>query len=559
MFHTSFFKALTPARNPFLVLAATVGFVGLSEGVLTEDLSLTQEASAQQGPPRGERGEGRDGGRGERGGEGRRGEGRGGEGRGGRGGGRRGGWGGGPGMQQIREQLEPDFMRRDIPIFVTQLQLDDTQEIILETIFEDYELDYEGRSDEVQDSMRTLGREMFQQMMPGNMQDRMGQAWREIREELSQRAAEQGGEISDAERRDFIRARMEQVQMEIESERAEQGLTQQGNPAASALFELFRGWMVEKAQMRDRFINDFKAQLSEDQLAMWPAFNRFLVREKSLPRARLSGENANLFLIIDEEGMSPESMARIEPMFDEYELALHEALTSRDGYLETSAPKLYEALEDQDVDRAKQIVERQVSYRKSVRDVNERYIEMFAAELADGDPAASAALKQSMMQEAYEEVYGPTRVTRAFEAAARMELDDDVMAAVLDLQVAYLSELAAQNDRILVVLRKEEPKRQLAEVDRINGFLQGNFMMGGRWSNDDPVRDAYEKRGELDSVYYERLSAVLTPEQLEELPGRRGRRGEWGGDRGERGERGGRGDREGRGGRGGRDRGDRDA
>ncbi|MED6306370.1 MAG: hypothetical protein VX563_00075, partial [Planctomycetota bacterium] len=105
-------------------------------------------------------------------------------------------------------------------------------------------------------------------------------------------------------------------------------------------------------------------------------------------------------------------------------------------------------------------------------------------------------------------------------------------------------------------------KRQLAEVDRINGFLQGNFMMGGRWSNDDPVRDAYEKRGELDSVYYERLSAVLTPEQLEELPGRRGRRGEWGGDRGERGERGergGRGDREGRGGRGGRDRGDRDA
>ncbi|MEC7352256.1 MAG: hypothetical protein VYD99_03950, partial [Planctomycetota bacterium] len=100
---------MTPARNPFLVLAATVGFVGLSEGVLTEDLSLTQEASAQQGPPRGERGEGRDGGRGERGGEGRRGEGRGGEGRGGRGGGRRGGWGGGPGMQQIREQLEPDF------------------------------------------------------------------------------------------------------------------------------------------------------------------------------------------------------------------------------------------------------------------------------------------------------------------------------------------------------------------------------------------------------------------------------------------------------------------
>ena len=545
MFHHFHFSSFTPVRNSCLALIGAVGLVGLTEGALVDDLRLTQEASAQQGPPGGERGGGRDGGRGgrDRGGEGRRGEGRG-EGRGGRGGGRGGGWGGGPGMQQIREQLEPDFMRRDIPIFVTQLQLDDTQEIILETIFEDYEVDYEGRADEIQDSMRDLGREMFRQMMPDNMQQRMGETWREIRDELRARAEEQGGEISDEERRDYIRERMQQVQQEIESERAEQGMVQQGNPMASALFSLFREWMVEKAQMRDRFINNFKAQLSEDQLAMWPAFNRFLVREKSLPRSRLSGENANLFLIIDEQEMNSEDIARIEPMFDEYELALHEALTSRDGYLETSAPKLYQALEDQDVDKAKQIVERQVSYRKAVRDVNERYIEMFSAVIAEDDVETAEMLKQSMMEEAYEEIYGPTRVSRAFEAASRMELDEEVMSAVRDLQVAYLMELSAQNERILSVLRKEEPKRQLAEVDRISGFLNGNFMMGGRWMRDDPVRSAYEKRGELDSVYYERLSAVLTPEQVDELPGRRGR-----GDGAGRGERGGRGEGPGRGGR----------
>ena len=70
--------------------------------------------------------------------------------------------------------------------------------------------------------------------------------------------------------------------------------------------------------------------------------------------------------------------------------------------------------------------------------------------------------------------------------------------------------------------------------------------MGNRWGGGDeenPVREAYDKRSELDTSYYERLSALLTPEQLEELPSPRGgRRGEGG--------RGGRGDRE-RGGQGG--------
>ena len=455
-------------------------------------------------------------------------------------------------MQQIREQLEPDFMRRDIPIFVTQLELDDTQEIILETIFEDYEVDYEGRSDEVQDTMRTLAREMFQQMMPQGMQERMGQAWQDIRAELERRAEEKGEELSEEERRSFIRERMSQMQQEILSEREEQGLAQQGNPAISAMFTLFEEWVVEKAEMRERFINNLKGQLSDQQMAMWPAFNRFLVREKSLSRSRLSGENANLFLVIDRQGIEGDAFVSIEPMFDDYELSLHEALVSRDAYLENSAPKLYRALEERDLDKAKQIVERQVSYRKGVRDVNERYIDLFSAEVAKTDAESAQGLRQAMLEEAYEDIYGPTRTQRAFEVALEMELDQEVRSAMTDLQVAYLGELASQNQRISTVVRKEEPKQQLAEVERISSFLNGNFMGGmmSRWNNtEDPTRTAFEKRRDLDEVYFERLSAVLTPEQMEELPGGR-QRGD-GAERREGGERGGRGG-PGRGGRGGR-------
>ena len=97
-------------------------------------------------------------------------------------------------------------------------------------------------------------------------------------------------------------------------------------------------------------VEGLKSQLNDDQLAAWPAFNRFLVREKSLPKSRLSGEGTNLFLIIDEYGLDDASFDRLEPLFDEYELALHNSLVNRDRFLETSAPKLYKALQGGDKD-----------------------------------------------------------------------------------------------------------------------------------------------------------------------------------------------------------------
>ncbi len=538
------------SRNLFIlgVLGASVWCLG---GGLGSDFQVTQEASAQ-----GDRdGEGRGGrggeGRGGRGGEGR--GGRGGEGRGGRGGegrGGGGGWGGrgggGGGMRDIQEMLQPDFMRRDVPIFVDQLQLDDTQELVLETLFDDYESDFELRSDEIQTELRDLGRQMFQSMMPSGFQERMGQQWRDIRDEIDEIEAQEG-EISPERRRELIGERMSAMQEEIQAEREEQGMGSEMNAAVAAIFDMLQEWTVEKAAMRERFVESLKTQLGDDQLAAWAAFNRFLVREKSLPRSRLSGEGANLFFAIDEFGLEEADFDRIEDLFDDYELSLHEALVSRDRFLETSAPKLYRALQQGSADEAKRIVERQVDYRKSIRDVNERYIQIFSAAVAENDQAVGAAFAKALNQAAHESIYRPTRTARAFEIAKTLDLAPEVMTAVNDLSTSYDTELVAQNDKIYRAVRKKEPQDQLAEVDRMSAFLSGNFMgaMGNRWgggSEEDPVREAYDKRNELDESYFERLSALLTPEQLEELPAPRGRRGDRGG-RGERGERGDRGDR----------------
>ena len=126
--------------------------------------------------------------------------------------------------------------------------------------------------------------------------------------------------------------------------------------------------------------------------------------------------------------------------------------------------------------------------------------------------------------------------------ALEMEVTPDVRSAIEELYGSYRNELDAMNERIVNLVRKEEPNDQVDQVDRMSSFLQGNFMSawgrGGQDDGDDPVRDAYEKRNDLDETYYERLVALLTPEQVEQLPrSSRRDRGGRGGDRG--GERGG--------------------
>ena len=545
----SIWNVLTPSRivqskrTTLFATAAMGAACWLLGGGLGADYQLTETAVAQERPG-GDGGRGR-GDRGDRGGRGERGE-RGERGdrgdRGGRGG--RQGWGGGggggaPGMRDIQEQLQPDFMRRDMSLFVEQLALDDAQELVLETLFEDYELAYEERAGAVQEQLRDLGRQMFSTMMSPQMREQMGDRMRGIRDELDEIEAEQG-ELSRDERRELFMERMQSIQEEMQADRAEQGLDLETKAAVAEIFELFEAWMVEKALMRERFITGVKSQLSKDQLEAWPSFERFLVREKSLPKSRLSGEGANLFLAIDQYGLDDASFDRLEPLFDAYEVALHETLVSRDRFLETSSPKLYKALQTGNQDEARRIVNRQVDYRKAIRNINDQYIVTFVSEVQAIDAEEAARFARALQEGAYERVYRETRTQRAYTAAFEMDLAPEVRSAVTDLFTSYMTELDAMNARLVSVIRKEEPAEQLQQVNQMSAFLDGNFMgawNSSRWgggSTDDPVRAAYEKRSDLDETYYERLIAVLTPEQAEALPGSgRGNRGERGGRGGE--------------------------
>jgi hypothetical protein len=479
-------------------------------------------ASAQDGAGAG-------GGRGQRGqdgaggGQGRRG------GMGGRMGGRMGGMGGG--MRDVRELMEPDFVRRDVPLFVSQLELDDTQSLVVETLMGDYENDYGTASGRVTEQMAEMGRQMFSNMVTPEMRTRFEDEARSIREEIREMQDAAGGELDPEQIRNIWRERMGKLQQEIAAEQGDNGMAAQMQATMGEMFARLQEWQAKKAAMRAAFVDGLKVQLTDEQLDLWPAFERFLVREKSLPKARLSGEGLNLFLIVDEAELPEESLAKLDPILDEYEVVLDQAIRRRDEVVATTSAQMYRSIQDGDTAGALRTMERQMQARTALRDVNELYRSRLVAEL--GDAPEAKALNQAILESGFERIYQPTPTARAFAAALGIDgLDASVLEAVLATQAAFEAEMAGRNEQLLALTKRFEPQQQLDEAERFVSAIAG-VMAGGGFNPggfgpgpENPMREAMDTRGELDRQYRERLEALLTPEQVEQLPStRRGRGG----------------------------------
>ena len=328
---------------------------------------------------------------------------------------------------------------------------------------------------------------------------------------------------------------MGKLQQEIAAEQGDNGMAAQMQATMGEMFARLQEWQAKKAAMRVAFVDGLKIQLTDEQNDLWPAFERFLIREKSLPKARLSGEGLNLFLIVDEAELPEESLATLDPILDEYEVVLDQAIRRRDEVVATTSAQMYRAIQEGDTPGAMRTMERQMQARTALRDVNELYRARLVAEL--GDSSESKSLNQAILESGFERIYQPTPTARAFAAAIGIDgLDASVLEAVLATQAAFEAEMAGRNEQLLALTKRFEPQQQLDEAERfvaaVSGMMAGGgFNPGGFGPGpENPMRESMETRGELDRQYRDRLEALLTPEQVEQLPStRRGRGGAGGG------------------------------
>jgi hypothetical protein len=274
-------------------------------------------------------------------------------------------------------------------------------------------------------------------------------------------------------------------------------------------------------------------------------------REKTLSRGRLSGEGTNLIFVFDELKLPEADLAKVEKSLDPYEMKLDAALVARNDYLESSMPKLFRAMQEGNVKECNRIFDRQMQLRASVRDVNDEFRQQMVMSLGENTESAKT-FEKAALADGYERVYRATTTERSFDKALELEnLDPAVKQGIQDLRTQYLNELGSRNHDLVQTVKKNEPTQQAEEAGRFVTFMAavmtGDFSSlggagfpfggggggGGRFGGgdrpEDPVRQAFDARTKFNDDYLARLKAMLSPDQVAELPQRQGGRGQGGG------------------------------
>jgi hypothetical protein len=350
----------------------------------------------------------------------------------------------------IAEAMVPEYLSRDVRLFQEGLDLDDTQRVILEALFNDYE-----------DSFNTG-------------LDRMKQRFEEMRPEFE----------SLDERR-----------------------------VLALVFLPFEDWSKEKAEIGVEFIENVKVLLTPQQMELWPAFDRRLLREKELHKGRLAGESTDLLAIIRDMKLDETTLRAIQPVLDEYDISLDAALRARKASMTGTSGDMLRSLADQDTQKSLAVLDRQIDTRVRIRNVNDEYTRRIAEALpADaGQRFLSTALDRS-----YPRVYRETPVDRLFRAALELdEIDPSVRDSISTIYGSYTSALAAMNEDLLASLRDFEPKEQRLRAEAFAARMGG----GDAKPIEDPTRESFSKRDELGRNFAKQLQAALPPELFARLPG----------------------------------------
>ncbi len=277
-----------------------------------------------------------------------------------------------------------------------------------------------------------------------------------------------------------------------------------------------------KSQLRDEFVMEAQSTLTKPQVDRWPALDRALLRERSLPKGRLSGERTNLFKVM--KGLDlPMTDGKVAAQLDSYDLELDAALRQRNDAIAEADEKLDKAMQEKAFDRALTILDRASAARVAVRSVNERNAQAVKELL----PAGSAtAFQTAVLKNAYPQIYRQTFADKTFAAAAKMEgLDAGTRARIAELEQAYRVERTEMDATIRRTIDKSQPDEPRRPVEQMKAMMSGPRPaepaepgMIHIGDDKDPVREAMGKRRELDERYAKSVASLLTPEQQESLP-----------------------------------------
>ncbi|MCH8823820.1 MAG: hypothetical protein IH984_09970 [Planctomycetes bacterium] len=349
-------------------------------------------------------------------------------------------------------QGQPSFTSRDIQVAVDALQLDDTQGYIVSTLFEDYE-------NALKDSQANLSRKI-----------------EDMREEIMAKG-------------------------------------KSGENVLVLILKPFNEWQVENEQLADRFFDDLKSVLNEEQIKLWPSFDRRLFRLKQLKNAKLTGERLDLLVVLRELNLSEGQTEEISSLMESYEIELDNALRKREDYIKSSQGRIGPSLDGETPESIISQKERELVLRKGIRDVNERYTAEFSAALPED---LQESFVEKVQMRTFARVYRPTRGQRTIKAAKEIKgLEAENLQAIESLEVDFLVELRIINEDLVRLIKAQEPVDLLYKVKATQARSTGEKLE----KPENQTNSKFSKRRDLDLRYIVMLENLLTPEQYASLPG----------------------------------------
>ncbi len=426
----------------------------------------------------------------------------------------------------FEEAFTPDFEQRDLPVFRSELILDDGQVAVVETLFADYQEQFDQAMMEVRSDMRDV------QALLGTEDPEIDRRREELREQISQLFEQMTEDLenlpqgsSPNEIRKRYEDKVKEIQRDLESLRTQPMDAARMRKVFDDASARLAAWNQQKRQLGEKFTGDVQTVLSEEQRVRWPVLDRRLRREKTISDGRLQGERVDLIALTTEMKLDGPSQQAIAQTMQDYAARLDAALRARNDGTQAVQPQMFQAVRDGDRTALQRALEQLSNWHVAVRNVNDETAQMIVAALpnnADGSGAGAQFLAQ-FQQRGYPQVFRSTQALRLLKAAQEVPgLTADQLHAIHSMQAQFDMELAPVSERLLQTVREHEPKQyQLREERRL--------MPPGRDQEEterdrgaDPIQEAFAKRNEMGAKYATQLEALLGPDLYERLPRGRG-------------------------------------
>jgi len=433
----------------------------------------------------------------------------------------------------------PDYMLRDLRRFKETLLLNEEQTVIVEQILRDYDESFRDASTASEESMRgTFTNMRGSEDDPARQEQQdMRRRMRDIREKMDS-ARQLEGEQGMQELQEKLREEMDQIHESMSEARAQQWQSPERQAAMEDLSLYVMDQLRLKRSMRIEFETDLVAVLTEEQLELWPPLKRMLVRDRLLPKGRLSGETLDVMSLVDQQEFDDETLIGLIPAINAWDVNVTSALESREEHLVENQGALMASFRTMDPSGSESVMKEQSRLAETVRSINDQAVEQIAAALPSEEGSAFSLLAR---ERAYPRIFRTTRVERAYLGAMELEdLDADILVSIVELYDVLLTDLENANEQVLAATQRWESQEALDRMSRMA------TRMSGRNSErpESPIQKAEENRATIEESYLEQLRLLLTEEQIESLGGLQKRepraerdRGNW--NRGDRDRRGG--------------------